>query len=363
MQDHANIELNGEGLQNSGALSFTGNVPGDGGWDSRMTSHRFVTYRSNRAVDRAGSIWMGSGGHIVENTVFDSNEATEAAGVFLVSDSSFPSTAVITATAFSNNRAVQGAGLLINHNSNGILSQVTFTNNLARSKGGGIAMLSTGSLDLQIAAFTANEANGPGSALYADSPREIKIVDTVWSPFEPAGGATVSLSNALDGCTVHPCSPGYSCSYSDFSMTCTPCAQNLYSADGISCGLCAAGTGPNAEQTGCEACAAGQTSDVGICMASDPPPPPPRCPCPASECADPSNPGPPPPPCPRCPPAPPPCADPEPCPMTPCPAPAPSPCGETSSGGRRQLQPVEAAQSLLPFLAPLLFMAGVAARY
>ena len=130
MQDHANIELNGEGLQNSGALSFTGNVPGDGGWASRMTSHRFVTYRGNRAVGWAGAIWMGSGGHIIENTVFDSNEATEGAGLYLISDSSFPSTAVITATAFSNNVAVQGAGLLVHHN----LVRVRVDRKVARSR-------------------------------------------------------------------------------------------------------------------------------------------------------------------------------------------------------------------------------------
>jgi hypothetical protein len=51
--------------------------------------------------------------------------------------------------------------------------------------------------------------------------------------------------------------------------------------------------------------------------------------------------------CPTCPPPP---------PVVPCPAPA------ASSGRRRQLQPVEAAQSLLPFLGPLLAVMGIAAR-
>jgi hypothetical protein len=33
------------------------------------------------------------------------------------------------------------------------------------------------------------------------------------------------------------------------------------------------------------------------------------------------------------------------------------------AGRRRQLQPVEAVQSLLPFMAPLLALLGIAARF
>jgi hypothetical protein len=46
-----------------------------------------------------------------------------------------------------------------------------------------------------------------------------------------------------------------------------------------------------------------------------------------------------------------------------CATPTPAPCPAGSSGRRRQLQPVEAAQSLIPFLAPLLAVVGIAARF
>jgi hypothetical protein len=46
-----------------------------------------------------------------------------------------------------------------------------------------------------------------------------------------------------------------------------------------------------------------------------------------------------------------------------CATPVPAPCPSGSSGRRRQLQPVEAAQSLVPFLAPLLAVIGIVARF
>eukprot|EP01045_Picozoa_sp_COSAG04_P024393 COSAG04_NODE_3037_length_3249_cov_2.449524_4_plen_359_part_01 len=305
--EHNGIELV-PGIDYCGAAVFANDQPSgelrDGSWDQRTSSQRFVTYVSNKASNVAGAVWIGSGGHVIANSVFDGNEVLNErrGGVYLAKALAAPCNAFITQTAFRNNVAVNGAGLWVNDNANGVLSQVTFTNNFARSKGGGIGVMSTGRLTLQIATFTGNVAQGPGSALHADSPGYIKVMDTAFSPFEPDGGATVYLAGALDGCTEHPCSPGYSCSYSQYSMTCTPCAPNLYSADGVSCGLCAPGTGPNAEQTGCEACAAGQSSDFGICMASSA-----RCPTPT-----PTPPCPPPTRCPAASPSP--CPDPEPCP-------------------------------------------------
>jgi|EP01046_Picozoa_sp_COSAG06_P040107 hypothetical protein len=46
-----------------------------------------------------------------------------------------------------------------------------------------------------------------------------------------------------------------------------------------------------------------------------------------------------------------------------CATPTPAPCPAGSSGRRRQLQPVEAAQSLVPFLAPVLAVIGIVACF
>lgn len=46
-----------------------------------------------------------------------------------------------------------------------------------------------------------------------------------------------------------------------------------------------------------------------------------------------------------------------------CETSAPAPCPTGSLGRRRQLQPMDAAQSLIPFLAPLLAVVGIVARF
>jgi predicted outer membrane repeat protein len=210
---------------------------------------------------------------------------------------------------------------------------VTFSHNQARANGGALANAGLGSANLVAVTFDSNAANALADSLYLDRPTYIKIKDTTFTNFA-TGSDTVYLAGRQAGCAATPCAVGESCSYTEYSITCTACPANTYSDDGLACGFCAAGTGPNAAQTACEACTGTQVSTYGVCV--DAPAPAPTC----DVCSTTNGQGT----CPTC-------------PATPSPAPS------ASAGRRRQLQPVEAVQSLLPFLAPLLFVAGIVARY
>lgn len=76
----------------------------------------------------------------------------------------------------------------------------------------------------------------------------------------------VLISGVSATCFEHPCAPGQSCDYRSYSTFCSPCPENTVSADGITCSVCAAGMGANAEQTACEPCTGNQASAFGICQ-------------------------------------------------------------------------------------------------
>ena len=200
----------------------------------------------------------------VENCVWDGNEVdTGVGGGVSIWDGS---TAFFSNSAFTNNIAVLGGGFYIQETSRGVMSAVTFIGNFARSNGAGVYVQLNGEIDISMSTMTDNTAQGRGNALFVDSPNFVKITTTNFSPFD--GASTVYLAGAAAGCNENPCDPGSSCSYADYSVTCTPCAANTYSADGLTCGLCAAGTGPNAAQTACDACSADQVSGFGVCTAT-----------------------------------------------------------------------------------------------
>jgi hypothetical protein len=89
-----------------------------------------------------------------------------------------------------------------------------------------------------------------------------KITDTSFTPYFSGEINTVSTSGvSLGGCAVYPCTPGFSCSYHEYSLACTPCPRTEVSLKGLECQVCPAGTEPNQKQNGCSACPAGRFSD------------------------------------------------------------------------------------------------------
>jgi hypothetical protein len=112
--------------------------------------------------------------------------------------------------------------------------------------------------------FSFHEAPSRGKVLHLEEPASIKIRHCEFSPFE-SGANTVYLAGQVGGCGVHPCDPGYSCEYKNYSLACTPCIVPTVSTDGAYCTPCPAGTGPMQDQTGCMDCPPGQASAFGVC--------------------------------------------------------------------------------------------------
>jgi hypothetical protein len=141
-----------------------------------------------------------------------------------------------------------------------------------------VAELSAMGLILRHCAFIGNHGErGEGMSAFgsvdhvrADDPGMFFVYNT---SFDCAPDPSRCLSNTqgwvsvnvLAGCQQYPCDPGYACSYSSYSLICTPCSGSTVSPDGLDCSPCPAGEGPNADSRSCTSCAANEYSAVGVC--------------------------------------------------------------------------------------------------
>ena len=66
----------------------------------------------------------------------------------------------------------------------------------------------------------------------------VKIVDTAFKPFTDGRGHSVQVAGVLGGCEQHPCALGHVCRYTNYSLSCAPCASGTVGIDGIRCSLC-----------------------------------------------------------------------------------------------------------------------------
>ena len=85
--------------------------------------------------------------------------------------------------------------------------------------------------------------------MYA-APR-VFILNTSLSPL--VGGSTSVYIGRESGCEEFPCnsSHGVNCSYSNFSLLCTPCVVGSYSLDGRTCTACSHGQHASQDQRSC----------------------------------------------------------------------------------------------------------------
>lgn len=74
------------------------------------------------------------------------------------------------------------------------------------------------------------------------------------------------IGGRLAGCDEHPCDPGYSCSYAQYSLQCTSCPEGQMSTDGMQCSACPAGEQTNSPQSGCVPCSGNTFSTSGRCL-------------------------------------------------------------------------------------------------
>lgn len=68
------------------------------------------------------------------------------------------------------------------------------------------------------------------------------------------------------GCELHPCDPGHSCEYTNYSLSCHHCTAFTHSSDGIMCIACPEGTGPSADRSTCTPCKGNNHSLSGVCV-------------------------------------------------------------------------------------------------
>jgi hypothetical protein len=171
-----------------------------------------------------------------------------------------------------------------------------FASNVAGFSGGAIMQLAGGAMTLETVAFQKNKASvgadihsttsavdihasdffdsygsgkAQGQSVFFDSPTNIKLLDVMFQPLAPAA-TTVWIAGLTGGCDRHPCDPGSQCSYSNYSLSCTPCkdteAATSVSTDGLICLPCPAGMGPSIDRTHCQLCTGNTFSTVGVCQ-------------------------------------------------------------------------------------------------
>eukprot|EP01046_Picozoa_sp_COSAG06_P014091 COSAG06_NODE_863_length_11877_cov_16.370012_4_plen_807_part_00 len=169
----------------------------------------------------------------------------------------------ISFTAFTGNRARQGGAIETNPSTRLNLRHCMFAENEAYIVGGAITS-ELATITIISTQFVSNFASGTGAALHIDQPVWVKIVDTTFNPYMD-GALVVFIGGRLAGCAEHPCDPGYSCGYSRYSLTCTPCSSITHSTDGLQCVACGAGTQPNVNGTACVPCAGNMFSTSGVC--------------------------------------------------------------------------------------------------
>jgi predicted outer membrane repeat protein len=288
--DHASLNNNYAGV--AGASCQQTEINGDGTMATRSSSMKYVTYTDNEAGNAGAASWVGSGTHIFQNNVYDGNTLTDGqvgdivgGALFLINN--LPGSdcwLLLESSVFKNSAAISGGAIYMSPGTKASLSQVTFDSNQAKSIGGAIHMVATAALEMRSTTFVDNMANGQGATVYSEQPLFIKIVD---ADFSANGGSdSVHIAGTTGDCSVHPCDPGQSCAYIDYSLTCTACPANAYSTDGITCGMCPDGQTASADKTSCEACPADTIAVGGICA---PAPAPTVCEeCEVTPCATPA---------------------------------------------------------------------------
>ena len=122
-------------------------------------------------------------------------------------------------------------------------------------------------LDVDHTSFEANAANYAAHLLTIGL-RSVKISYTKFAPFKAGSATSVQIAGALGGCEQNPCPRGERCSYTNYSLSCTPCDPGTVGLDGQQCTLCLPGYEPAKCQWGimctvCSACSSGKYSAFG----------------------------------------------------------------------------------------------------
>eukprot|EP01046_Picozoa_sp_COSAG06_P024937 COSAG06_NODE_2064_length_7686_cov_16.484249_4_plen_586_part_00 len=254
VHSNGNTGVFGPALDNDG-LSLDGLVQCD-----------YVTMTDNIAHNRGGALETGTRSEIrharFERNTAGAGSTSEGQGgaIHIYQSASI----TVSFTAFTSNVANKGGAISLGGGCTGDISHSSFVTNRAIGMGGAIAVVLS-NINLESCTFWDNAAPSLGAALDADRPTSIRVVDSTFDPYED-GATTVFVRGRLGGCAEHPCSPGFSCSYEKYSISCSPCDFPQVGLDGITCSPCPASHGPNAAATMCEPCQGDTYSKTGVCQ-------------------------------------------------------------------------------------------------
>eukprot|EP01043_Picozoa_sp_COSAG02_P049816 COSAG02_NODE_5045_length_4699_cov_7.833696_1_plen_782_part_00 len=240
----------------------------------------------------AGALFVSNAGTVanLQHVNFMSNHADApdvAAGAIFVSDDA--TVLAVDARFDTNGGASQfAAGAIYARQATVSLSDIQFTNNSADAHltegsmaGAGILYADSSSIRITRANCSNNVATGATATTavnYADAfsirqPVLMVVQDSSITPMK--GPKTVAIvpgaiNNIVQGgCEQNPCKPGESCTYRDYSLSCTPCSATQYSDDGLICQSCNPGQGPKLDRSGCTACVGRNASTGGLCVPCD----------------------------------------------------------------------------------------------
>jgi predicted outer membrane repeat protein len=224
----------------------------------------YLTCANNQARQFAGCLVPSAGENGVSHSDFENNSGISGGAILIyVRDILNPTKYMVEYSRFIKNRAVKGGAINVDTDATAIVRSCHFEGNVAIASGGAIAV-QLATITIMLSVFFVNQATSTGAALHIDQPFSAKILDAVFDPFAE-GALVVFIGGRLAGCDQHPCDAGQSCSYAKYSLHCTPCPLQQYSARGLQCASCLAGQGPMQNQSGCAQCAGNTFSAFGVC--------------------------------------------------------------------------------------------------
>jgi hypothetical protein len=174
------------------------------------------------------------------------------------------STATITTSVFERNQAASsGAAIALREDSTAWITATILERNEALLDGGGLTCESRSTARITATVFKSNLAASAGCHIYTREAVEFYAYNVTFEPFDQQKSVSVSTPGS---CEQHPCAPGESCSYTRFSLSCSPCPDGMVGLDNQICTTCPAGKGPAANKSACTACESNEVSTFGVCQ-------------------------------------------------------------------------------------------------
>ena len=237
-----------------------------------------AVFKDNVAFQGGGAIWTAQGNMYMEGCAFEGNVAQSSLRRALQDTPlsqmhlsvgkggaifAFETPLIISNTAFVQNSATDSGGALWVGSTSCVVTDSSLGRNSAVQMGG--AVYATDTLLTAERVNLGNNDAAHGHALYLHTLTPgWKVFNTTVVPFIQERSVSTALT-PLQGCAEHPCDPGYSCVFVNFSLFCHRCAPIMMSSTGLSCELCGPGTTATADGTNCQRCPTSTFSRYGIC--------------------------------------------------------------------------------------------------